>query len=422
LGDRKETKTSYLFPLSFFGFPYDARCDILASMALDIGPLRASDIRQQNEKIVLRLIHDSGARGISQSEVVLTTGLKAPTIFRIFSFLEESGYIEPIESAPKQNEEVHRQEKRGRRPVVYRAKADARYVLGIEFHVERISLGVFDFLGNQLYARDVPLNKTEDALAVVHIIVDLASEAISHLKLDKTRILGIGVGAPGQVNVGSRLVASYPRIPGMRNFPIATILEKELGLPVVLHNNCSVLAKSQCRYGEIGHEESLFMFLLRTGVNGAFVDKGKVFLSPQGTTIEMGHISIDYDGPNCVCGARGCLEAFMTALDTENLSKGHWLFEELNLEDYASAPILDSAASYLSSAVQTVSRLFRPASYLVVARSEPLASALASRMSTHLSKELSTFDDMMPHFIGRAYDASLALRGAADLVIDSFLS
>ena len=111
-------------------------------MALDIGPLRASDIRQQNEKIVLRLIHDSGARGISQSEVVLTTGLKAPTIFRIFSFLEESGYIEPIESAPKQNEEVHRQEKRGRRPVVYRAKADARYVLGIEFHVERISLGV----------------------------------------------------------------------------------------------------------------------------------------------------------------------------------------------------------------------------------------------------------------------------------------
>lgn len=393
-------------------------------MALDTGPLRASDIRQQNEKIVLRLIHDAGARGISQSEVVITTGLKAPTIFRIFSFLEESGYIEPVESALKlkQNEAVRRQEKRGRRPVVYRAKADARYVLGIEFHVERISLGVFDFLGNQLYARDVPLNKTEDALAVVRIIVELASEAISQLKLDKTRILGIGVGAPGQVNVGSRLVASYPRIPGMRNFPIATILEKELALPVVLHNNCSVLAKSQCRYGEIGDEESLFMFLLRTGVNGAFVDKGKVFLSPQGTTIEMGHISIDYDGPSCVCGARGCLEAFMTALDTENLSKGHWLFEELNIEDRASAPILDYAASYLSSAVQTVSRLFRPASYLVVARSEPLASALASRMSTHLSKELSTFDDMMPRFIGRAYDASLALRGAADLVVDSFLS
>lgn len=111
-----------------------------------------------------------------------------PQRFSGFFIFGGTGYIEPIESAPKQNEEVHRQEKRGRRPVVYRAKADARYVLGIEFHVERILLGVFDFLGNQLYARDVPLNKTEDALAVVHIIVDLASEAISHLKLDKTRI------------------------------------------------------------------------------------------------------------------------------------------------------------------------------------------------------------------------------------------
>ncbi len=391
-------------------------------MAFDTEPLRASDIRQQNEKIVLRLIHDAGAKGISQSEVVLATGLKAPTIFRIFSFLEKSGYIEPIEANSRQDEETRRQEKRGRRPVAYRAKADACYTIGVEFHVERVSLGIFDFQGKELCVHDVALNKTENALTVCSIIVDLISSTISQLGLDKSSILGIGVGAPGQVNVGTRIVASYPRILGMKSFPIAAVIEKDLDIPVVLHNNCSVLAKSQFRYEKIGNEESLFMFLLRTGVNGAFVDKGKVFLSPQGTTIEMGHISIDYKGgPSCVCGARGCLEAFMSALDKENLGNRHWLFEDLDLENRASARILDAAASYLSSAVQTISRLFRPSSYLVVARSEPLASALASRMSTHLSKELSTFDDLLPSFVGRAYDAGLALRGAADLVIDSFL-
>ena len=54
-------------------------------MSPTVNPLRAADIRERNEKIVLRLIHASRGQGLSQSEVVQSTGLKAPTIFRIFS-------------------------------------------------------------------------------------------------------------------------------------------------------------------------------------------------------------------------------------------------------------------------------------------------------------------------------------------------
>jgi predicted NBD/HSP70 family sugar kinase len=389
-------------------------------MAPNVAPLRAADVRQRNEKIVLRLIHSARERGLSQSEVVLATGLKPPTIFRIFSYLEEAGYIEPTERGIGPEEEA-RPDRKGRRPLAYVAKRDAFYCIGVEFWVERVSLGIFDFQGSPIYSKMVALAKTEDAEAAVGIIADLVEEAIAATGLSRDRILGLGLGAPGQVNVGSRVVASYPRIPGMKNFPIAAILEKRLGLEVSLHNNCSVIAQSEFRYGALGDEASMFMFLLRSGVNGAFVDSGRVFLSPRGTTIEMGHISIDYDGPPCVCGARGCIEAFMTALDRESIGKGKWLFEDLELGTPGSAASLDAAASYLAAAVQTVSRLFRPSSFLFVAQSEAVAAELARRVGERLEREVSSFDEVRPRLLGRAYDASLAQHGAADLVIDSFL-
>jgi predicted NBD/HSP70 family sugar kinase len=391
-----------------------------ASMAPTVSPLRAADVRQRNEKIVLRLIHSSRERGLSQSEVVLATGLKPPTIFRIFSSLEEAGYIEPLEKG----EEDSRLERKGRRPLAYVAKRDAFYAIGVEFWVERISIGVFDFQGLSVYSRMLTLSKIEDAPAVAALIGSLVEEAVASLGLSHEKILGLGLGAPGEVNVGRREVSSYQRIPGMKNFPIASILEEKLGLPVFVHNNCSIVAKSEFRYGGLGDEESMFMFLLRSGVNGAFVDGGKVFLGPRGTTIEMGHISIDYDGPLCSCGARGCLEAFITALDRENLDAGRWLFESALAAPGAGAQgpaSLNLAATYLASAVQTVSRLFRPSSFLFVAYSGEIAEELARRVGERLAENRSTFDAVQPRFLGRAYDPGLAQRGAADLVIDAFL-
>ncbi|TXT50307.1 MAG: transcriptional regulator/sugar kinase [Spirochaetes bacterium] len=391
-------------------------------MASSSKPLRVSDVRERNEKLVLRIVHSAGLSGISQSEVVQATGLKAPTIFRIFSALEEAGYIQALERDSNPQEESARQERKGRRPVSYAVRQEAFYCVGIEFWVERISIGIFDFRGASIYSHTSSLSRTEDADRVSDLIASLVNQAIGDTQVPRDRILGVGIGAPGQVNVGKRLVASYPRIPGMKNYPIAEILESKLGLPVLLHNNCSVIAQSEFRYGGPEVEASMFMLLLRSGVNGAFVDSGRMFLSPRGTTVEMGHISIDYDGPLCVCGARGCLEAFITSMDSENLRRGNWLFEGLDPFSPSADPILTAAAAYISSAIQTASRLFRPSSFLIVAYSDEIAAEIARRTTEKLSRETSSFDETKPLILGRAYNQGLALRGAADLVIDAFLS
>jgi len=391
-------------------------------MAPSSKPLRVSDVRKRNEKLVLRLVHSAGERGLSQSEVVLSTGLKPPTIFRIFSYLTAIGFIEPFAAELDSPDEPLRQEKKGRRPVAYVVKKDAYYFIGIEFWVESISIGVFNFMGSSIHSQTKSLSRSEDADRVVELIASLVEEAIAATSVPRELIVGVGIGAPGQVDVSEKIILSYPRIPGMKNYPIAGILEKKLGLHIFLHNNCSVIAQSEYRYGSLKIEKSMFMLLLRSGVNGAFVEEGRVFLSPRGTTIEMGHICIDYEGPLCVCGARGCLEAFITSMDSENLRRGNWLFEGLDPQDPSSDPTLSAAAGYISGALQTASRLFRPASFLLIANSEVIATELAHRTMEKLNREASSFDVIKPRVFGRAYNLHFALRGAADLVLDSFLS
>ncbi|MBL8967732.1 MAG: ROK family protein, partial [Spirochaetaceae bacterium] len=211
-------------------------------------PLRAADVRERNEKIVLRLIHGAGGRGLSQSEAVIATGLRAPTIFRIFSSLEAAGYVRPLEASL---DEEGRAERKGRPRVSYAAVRDALYSIGVEFWVETISIGVFDFLGERVHSRLVPVPKGADAAATAARIAAEVEDAIRELKLDRGRILGVGLGAPGQVNVRRREIAFYSRIPGMRDFPVAAVLEAALGLPVSVHNNCSVVALAESRYGRL---------------------------------------------------------------------------------------------------------------------------------------------------------------------------
>ena len=385
-------------------------------------PLRASDVRRRNEKLVLRLIRESGDRGLSQSEAVSATGLRPPTMLRIFSSLEAAGFILPLPPAAS-DEEV--KERKGRPPVSFAARAEALHTLGVEFWAERVSLGLFDFRGVRIFSSILDLRDDADADSVADVIAGGVRTALAARGLEAGSLQGLGLGAPGQVNVLSRRITFYARIPGMRDYPMAEVLEAKLGIPVYLHNNCAVIALSEYRYGRVGKTDSLFMFLLRSGVNGAFIDRGRIYLTSDGTTPEFGHIPIDYRGKPCACGARGCLEPYLAELAKEDLAKGSCLFEGLDPALKAGDPgaraVLRDAADRMASAVRSVQRLLNPRTFLFVTASALVSETLAGFVRESLAEYPSGFDAPSAEFAGSAYDAGLAQRGAADLVMDSFL-
>ncbi len=180
---------------------------------MQANPMRASDLRVHNQKMVLSIIHASRREGISQSEIVQKTGLKAPTIFRIFSALEGDGLIEATETEPEEGIVV----KKGRRPVNYVVSKDAHYSIGLEFWTAYLSIGVFNFIGDRIYSGMHPLPEGIHADEVLALIVAQVGDIIKELGLSKQKILGLGVAAPGQVDLKNKRVAYYPRIVGMKD-------------------------------------------------------------------------------------------------------------------------------------------------------------------------------------------------------------
>ena len=104
-------------------------------------PLRSGDVRARNEKLVLKLIYNQ--TGISQSEISTITGLKPPTVFRIFTSLIEQGFIVECRSNRKATE------KKGRKPSFFCVNPDACYAIGLDFWWQSAAVLVTDFSGNR---------------------------------------------------------------------------------------------------------------------------------------------------------------------------------------------------------------------------------------------------------------------------------
>ena len=387
-------------------------------------PLRSSDLRIHNQKMILSRIYEKRKTGITQAELVMKTGLKASTVFRIFSNLEEQSLIEVFrdEGGKSEDDTVHK----GRRPVIYTIQKDALYTLGLEFWISSISLGVFNFNGDRIFSRIEPFKPGVSIQEVVDLIVLLVNEALENLKIDRGKVIGLGVAAPGQVDVVNRKTLSYSRIKGMKDLALADILEEKLGLTVILHNNCSVIALSEYQHGNYDHKGSLFTFLLRTGVNGAFVNEKGIYITSQGTTLESGHVPVDPQGPVCNCGIRGCLEANLLALDKDNARTGQPLFagleERLSKGDHQAELIAARAANCLFVATKCIMRFFAPRSFLVLTNGELLSRSIAENLNKSWEGEPDAFVPNAPQFFGNIYNAFVSQQGASDMVISYYFT
>jgi predicted NBD/HSP70 family sugar kinase len=379
-------------------------------------PLRSNDIRERNEKLVLGLIH--AKKRVSQSEVAALTGLKPPTVFRIFAALEEKGLIVVAE------EQKDFGNKKGRRPVSYQLRPDVFYMIGVDFWAKAPSVVVVDFTGKPLYSSDRDFPSDIEAESAFDLLVSFIEEAIRTSKIQRDRILGIGVGAPGRVDTSSGVIIAYPRIRGMSAFPIRARLEERFSVPVYVHNNCSIIALSEYRYGIARKAESLLAILIRAGVGGAFVQGGKLFVNKNRTTLEIGHMSIDAGGRRCSCGRRGCLETYLSedAIMTDIGLEGKdflGIEKKITAADPAALKVLKEKGEILTLAVTNLLHIFGPDTVLLVSRSHIVSEHLADLVRKNLEKSQ---DSPPAEIVSADYDPALSGKAATDLVIENFLT
>ncbi len=126
----------------------------------------------------------------------------------------------------------------------------------------------------------------------------------------RARLAGIGVSSPGPINPWTGLIVSPPNLgPDFHDIPIAAELEAALGLPVYLDRDTNVAALGEHIFGAARKVNDFLYLTVSTGVGGAIMTAGKLLHGPDGMAGELGHVSIELDGPRCGCGGSGHLEA-----------------------------------------------------------------------------------------------------------------
>lgn len=151
----------------------------------------------------------------------------------------------------------------------------------------------------------------EGQAAVMRRIAGLVDEVIAASGFPKSQVGGIGIGVPGRLDLEKGETLFLPNLPGTwPHAPLAATVSSLTGLPVHLLNDVRAITFGEWKFGAGRGFDTIAVFAIGTGIGGGLVINNRLHLGIGGTAGELGHQTIDANGPLCGCGNRGCLEAF----------------------------------------------------------------------------------------------------------------
>ncbi|MCI0707164.1 MAG: ROK family protein [Ignavibacteriae bacterium] len=185
----------------------------------------------------------------------------------------------------------------------------SQLVIGVDLGGTTVKTGVVAGDGSIVYQTKLPSRGAEGPAEVISQIEASVHEAIKHAN-GKT-VTGIGIGAPGMVN-DLGVVQAPPNLNRWDAVPLKDEMQKLFnGMTIAVENDANAAALAEAKFGA-GRQFPNFLFVIwGTGVGGGIILNGKIYRGASGGAGEIGHISIDYKGPQCNCGARGCVEAYV---------------------------------------------------------------------------------------------------------------
>jgi glucokinase len=191
----------------------------------------------------------------------------------------------------------------------------ADVTIGVDVGGTTVAAGLVGPDGQVLEHAQAPTH-ARGAGRVLETILDLLARLQDSARARGVGISGVGVGIPGVIGTERGAVSvEVHHVPELAGVPLRERLAGPLGLPVFVDNDVNVLALAEWMWGAGRGARSLVMLALGTGVGGGIVLDGRLHRGHAGFGGELGHVPIDFDGPPCICGGRGCLKAYVSGTD-----------------------------------------------------------------------------------------------------------
>jgi glucokinase len=203
------------------------------------------------------------------------------------------------------------------RPSPARGEGVAEVTIGVDVGGTTVAVGLVGAEGQVLEHGQAPTH-ARGAGTALETIVDLIERLQDAARARGVEVTGVGVGVAGIVDAERGVVGrDIHYVPELVGAPLADLLGRRLGRPVFVDNDVNALTLAEWMWGAGRGARSLVMLALGTGVGGGIILDGRLHRGHAGFGGELGHVPIDFDGPACICGGRGCLKAFVSGTDIE---------------------------------------------------------------------------------------------------------
>jgi glucokinase len=165
--------------------------------------------------------------------------------------------------------------------------------------------------GSVLHQMSIPTLAREGHNAVMKRMAALFLQLIQSAGIQKEEVGGIGIGVPGVLDLEKGETLFLPNLPGTwPHVSLQATIEKLTDLPTHLLNDVRSITNGEWRFGAGRGVDTVAVFAIGTGIGGGLVINGQLHLGIGGTGGELGHMTIDFNGPRCGCGNFGCVEAY----------------------------------------------------------------------------------------------------------------
>ena len=271
---------------------------------MKVGKIGNSElISTVNNRLVLQAVRVT--QPTFRAAVARMTGLKPATITMIVNGMIDEGIL--CETAGPQAPSA----RYGRPPLMLEVNADYRRVLAIDLEPDRIRVALTDLLANIITYREKKVDRFSKPAEICKEIIRLADDVMT--KVDRKTLEGIGVSLPGLVDCEAGVLISSTNMPQWKDVPIAQHLSDRLKSPVRVERSIRLAALYEKWSNPQLEGKTVLVVSVRTGIGMCMMHEGEVYRGNLGFDGEIGHTVIDLKGPQCECGSRGCLEAFIGA-------------------------------------------------------------------------------------------------------------
>jgi glucokinase len=181
-------------------------------------------------------------------------------------------------------------------------------ILGIDLGGSKTLVAVVDRRGRIVSSHENVTPAAQGREAMIQCIVDSAHDALQEAKLAMSEISAVGIGAAGISNPEAGILFTSPNLPGLREILLGDIIQEKLGRKTFIINDANAAALGELYYGAARNARNFIYVTISTGIGGGVVIDGKIYTGAIGIAGEVGHMTIDDNGPTCNCGNRGCWE------------------------------------------------------------------------------------------------------------------